>query len=103
MPADQPKIVKVTLEVPITRGTDKIDELTLRKPDAGSLRGLSLIDLVKMDTGAIAKLLPRISTPALIDGEIDLIDPADLFAIGVEISDFFMTRADRERAESLKP
>lgn len=101
--SDKPKIVTVPLEQPLKRGEEKIESLQLRKPDAGSLRGLSMIDLVKMDTTAIAKLLPRISQPALIDAEVAELDPADLFAIGVEISDFFMTAADRERAAFLKP
>jgi len=95
---DRPKFVKVPLEEPITRGEDKITELTLRRPDSGSLRGLSLAELIKMDTGAVMKLLPRISSPALVDAEVEQLDPADLFACAVEVSSFFMTR--RELAES---
>ena len=93
---DRPKTVTVTLEQPIDRGAEKIDQLTLRSPDAGSLRGLSLAELVKMDTGAVTKLLPRISTPPLIDAEVATLDPADLFACAVEITSFFMTKAEME-------
>ena len=41
---------------------------------------------------ALAKLLPRISNPPIIDQEVEQLDPADLFACAVEIASFFMTR-----------
>jgi len=95
---DRPKFVTVDLEEPITRGEEKIAKLQLRRPDSGSLRGLSLAELIKMDTSAVLKLLPRISTPSLVDAEVEQLDPADIFACAVEVSSFFMTR--RELAES---
>jgi hypothetical protein len=91
---DRPKFAVVKLEEPLERGEEKIAELKLRRPDAGSLRGISLADLLRMETGAVAKLLPRISTPSLVDAEVDSLDPADLLAISVEVASFFMTREE---------
>ena len=94
--ADQasPKTAKITLEAPIERGADKITEVALRRPGAGELRGLSLMDLVRMETTAVSAVLPRISMPPLIDSEVAGLDPADFFACAVEISSFFMKREE---------
>lgn len=94
----KPKFAKVTLDEPIVRGDEKIAELTLRKPTSGELRGLSLKDLLTMETGAVLALLPRISSPPLIDAECSALDPADLFACAVEIGSFFMTREELKAA-----
>lgn len=96
--SDRPKFATVELEEPIERGDEKITTLTLRRPDSGSLRGLSLLDCVKMETAAIATLVPRISSPPLIAEEVAQLDPADLFACGEKIAGFFMTRAERAAA-----
>jgi hypothetical protein len=90
----RPEFSTVSLEDPIKRGDGEIAELTLRRPRAGELRGLSLADVLKMETGAVAKLLPRISNPPIIDAEVEQLDPADLFACAVEIASFFMTREE---------
>lgn len=91
---ERPKSATVSLEEPIKRGDTSIDSLVLRRPGAGELRGLSLADVLKMETNAVAKLLPRISSPPLIDAEVDALDPADLFACAIEISSFFMKREE---------
>lgn len=38
------------------------EEVEIREPNAGSLRGLKLLDVVQMDMDALAELLPRISS-----------------------------------------
>lgn len=93
-----PKAATIKLDEPIARGDSEISELTLRRPDAGTLRGLSMAELLKMDAAAVAELLPRISSPPLIREEIDALAPSDLFACAVEISSFFMTRDERAAA-----
>ena len=42
----------------------------------------------------MTKLSLELSTPTLIEQEIDQLDPADLFACAVEISSFFMKREE---------
>lgn len=49
----QPQPGSILLETPIRRGDQVISSLTLRKPDAGTLRGIKLADLLQMDVGAL--------------------------------------------------
>ena len=86
----------ITLEKPIARGEQTIPAITLRKPDAGALRGIVLSDLLRMEAGAVADLLPRITEPPLLAHEVARMDAADLMACAVEISNFLLPR-------SLKP
>lgn len=89
----------VQLDTPITRGTQIIDAVTLRKPMAGELRGVSLMELMQMDVGALRKVLPRISTPALLDADIARMDPADLVQLAVAVCGFLLQKS--AKAESL--
>ena len=80
----------IQLEKPIPRGEGQIDTITLRKPDAGALRGIVLSDLLRMEAGAVADLLPRITEPPLLAHEVARMDAADLMACAVEISNFLL-------------
>lgn len=91
----------VDLVEPITRGDITISQLTLRKPKAGELRGLTLSDVIGLEIAAILKLIPRISEPALTDGECQNLDPADLTEIGGSIRGFFMTRGERQMLDAM--
>lgn len=86
----------IPLDVPIQRGEQVISCLQLRKPDAGALRGIKLMDLLQMDMGAISTLLPRITTPILTAADVAKLDPADLVAVSQEVLTFFMSKAARE-------
>jgi len=79
----------VTLEESITRGEQTITEISLRKPNAGELRGVSLMELVQLDVSALHKVLPRITAPTLTEADISQLCPADLLSIGAEIAGFF--------------
>lgn len=92
----QPQPGSILLETPIRRGDQVISSLTLRKPDAGTLRGIKLADLLQMDVGALTTLLPRISTPTLTAADAATLDPVDLVAIATEVGNFFLTKAQRE-------
>ncbi|MDP2431785.1 MAG: phage tail assembly protein [Pseudomonadota bacterium] len=85
--------MNIALKTPIKRGETAIDAVELRKPTAGELRGVSLVELLQMDVGAISKVLPRITMPALIPEEIAGMDPADLLAMGATISGFLLPTA----------
>ena len=69
--ADQPDVQPladnntVILDTPIRRGTTHIESITLRKPNSGELRGVSLAELLQMDVNSLIKVVPRISTPTL--------------------------------------
>lgn len=86
----------VTLENPIVRGETEITEISLRKPSAGELRGVSLLQLMQVDVGTLITVLPRITTPALTVRELQDMDPVDFMALAGEVSVFFLGKADRD-------
>ncbi|ORC46261.1 phage tail protein [Burkholderia sp. A27] len=90
--AVQPKPNTVTLDAPITRGEQVINEITLRKPAAGELRGTSLNALVNLDVDALGKVLPRISSPTLTEFDVQQLDPADLVQLGVAFASFLLPK-----------
>lgn len=95
-PVDVPSTTIVFLDTPIKRGDQVINQVILRKPDAPEMRGLSMLSLIQMETNAVEKLLPRISTPALLPGDVK--DGADLFAMATEVANFLLNR--NQRADS---
>ena len=82
----------VTLDAPIVRGETTIEELKLRKPRSGELRGLSLVDLGQLKVDSLTKILPRISMPTLTEGEVGNMDPADVLACGAEFGGFVLQK-----------
>jgi hypothetical protein len=84
------KTQSITLECPLSRGETKIGTITLRRPNAGALRGIGLRSIMDMDVSAIATLLPRISDPTLIEADVDAMDPADLLQAGMAVASFFL-------------
>ncbi|MFV0411131.1 MAG: phage tail assembly protein [Paracoccus sp. (in: a-proteobacteria)] len=89
--------VTVELDQPITRGTSKISTIVLRRPNAGSLRGLSLMDIAQMNVTALIKVLPRISDPTLTEQEVAKMDPADLASCAAEVASFLLRKQDRQQ------
>ena len=55
------KKASVPLSVPIKRGNKDISSVELRAPDAGTLRGLKVVDVLQMDVTQHTVLIPRIS------------------------------------------
>lgn len=84
---------KITLEVPIQRGEQTITDITLRKPSAGELRGLSLANLIQVEVTTLTTVLPRITTPALTSEEINRLDLADLMQLGSEVAGFLVPKS----------
>lgn len=82
----------VVLDTPIARGETTIDELTLRKPSSGELRGVNLADVLQMQTDALITLIPRLSNPSLTTPEVRQMDPADLVQCGGEIAGFLLSK-----------
>ena len=85
------RIAKIVLEEPIVRGETTIAEITIRKPQSGELRGLTLVDLTQLKVDTVIEVLPRISMQGITAHEAAGMDPADLLQIGVEIASFFLT------------
>lgn len=80
----------ITLDTPIKRGDDTITTVSVRKPAAGELRGVSLTELLQMEVTALTKVLPRITTPTLTEQEVGRMDPADMLQLGTEVSGFLL-------------
>lgn len=99
--AEQPAVSDretIELDEPIQRGKTTISELQIRKPKAGELRGVSLLDVAQMDVLALRKVLPRITTPTLTDIEIGNMDPADILQCGVAVAGFLVTKKQKAQA-----
>lgn len=88
----------VMLDTPIRRGITSIDRITLRKPNSGELRGVSLVELLQMDVTSLIKVVPRISSPALTAIEVTAMDPADLLALSSKISGFLLQKSAKTDA-----
>jgi len=87
------------LDTPLTRGSQKITKVTLRKPKSGELRGVSLSDLVNLDVSALSRVLPRISSPTLTEQDVANIDPADLVMLGGIFVGFLMPKAVKSKLD----
>lgn len=88
----------VNLDTPIVRGKSYFTRLTLRKPNAGELRGIHLAELLNLDVSSLIKVLPRISSPALTAVEAAAMDPADLFAVGTKVVGFLLQKQTKTDA-----
>ncbi|PKH63479.1 MULTISPECIES: phage tail assembly protein [unclassified Halomonas] len=89
----------IKLDEPIKRGEQAIDSITLRKPKSGELRGISLADVLQMQTDALITLIPRLSNPSLTATEVRQMDPADLVQCGGEIASFLLTKRAKGETE----
>lgn len=89
----------VSLDTPLTRGETEITELRLRKPTSGELRGVSLAEVLQMQTDTLITLIPRLSTPSLTAAEVRQMDPADLVQCGGEIAGFLLTKRAKGESE----
>lgn len=96
--AENQNLKTVDLDDPIKRGNSVINAVDVRKPSAGELRGVSLMDVAQMDVLALRKVLPRITNPSLTDAEIGQLSLADMMQFGVIVSAFLLTK--RQKADS---
>ncbi len=87
-----PKLQTVELDEPIKRGEMLIEQVTLRQPNGGEMRGLSMMDIVQMKTEALFVLVPRISDPILMASELKQMNPADLMQIATVIAQYYVPK-----------
>ena len=93
--ADKKDPNTVQLDTPIKRGDGHITSVTLRKPNSGELRGISLAELLQMKVDALQAVLPRITQPMLHKHEMQAIDPADLVNMGTVVMGFLLTKEQK--------
>ncbi|HEX8446264.1 MAG TPA: phage tail assembly protein [Sphingomonas sp.] len=67
--------------------------VTVRKPGAGELRGLTLVALGQGDYASLETIAPRITSPILHKQHVAAMDPADLMQFGSEVIDFLLPKA----------
>ncbi|MGO2154613.1 MAG: phage tail assembly protein [Serratia proteamaculans] len=86
--------MSVTLTTPIKRGSTEINTVAITDTikQAGSLRGLRLVDVLNFDYDAISTLLTRVTAPALTSTEIATLDTGDFVSFIEELTPF-LTKA----------
>lgn len=85
-PVQNPNLI--TLETPVKRGEEVIKTLTFTKPNAGTLRGVSLADVASSDVNALIKVLPRMTYPALTEAEIIRLELPDMMTLAAKVIGF---------------
>lgn len=83
-------IASLKLRNPIHREGGNVASVSLREPNGTALLGLSLIDLVRVNTQAAVRLIPRISEPSITETEALMLSGPDLFYLANRISDFLL-------------
>ncbi|MGP3591551.1 phage tail assembly protein [Vagococcus sp. WN89Y] len=78
----------ITLESPIKRGEQVISTLSLMKPNAGTLRGVSLAAVANAEVDALIKVLPRITSPSLTEQEVAALELPDMIALAGKVVGF---------------
>ena len=89
----------VTLTRPIERqGAEPITELRVVEPSVGALRGVKLVELLRLDVATLQTVLPRIVQPLIGPDDVAALAPVDFFALGAATLGFFMSEADVQEA-----
>ena len=82
----------VILDNPVMRGEQKIEQVTVTKPNAGTLRGVSLAN---SDVDALIKVLPRMTYPALTEHEVMRLEASDLILFAGKVVGFLSPSSAR--------
>ncbi|WP_395459832.1 phage tail assembly protein (plasmid) [Azospirillum melinis] len=90
-------IVTVPLAKPLTYGKGTLDQLQLRRPMAGDLRGIRLAAMSDMDVDVITKIASRCSVTAVTEAHLAELDPYDLVKVTEAVGGFF---ADAPRSQT---
>lgn len=78
----------ITLVKTIKRGDTEITEVTMLKPTAGTLRGVSLAAVANSDVDALIKVLPRMTLPSLTEPEIAALELPDMLSFAGKVVGF---------------
>lgn len=85
----------VLLESPIQRGELLIEQVTLIKPTAGTLRGVSLAAVANSDVDALVKVLPRMTSPQLLESDILKLELPDMITLAGKVIGFLSPNSVR--------
>ncbi|EOC0418865.1 phage tail assembly protein [Cronobacter malonaticus] len=78
----------IILENPVKRGEQIIEQISVMKPNAGTLRGVSLAAVANSEIDALIKVLPRMTSPMLTEQEIAGLELPDLVALAGKVIGF---------------
>lgn len=78
----------ITLDNPVKRGEQVIKQVTLMKPNAGTLRGVSLASVAHSEVDALIKVLPRMTAPMLTEQEVAALELPDLVELADKVVGF---------------
>jgi hypothetical protein len=78
----------ITLENPLKRGEQLIEHITIMKPTAGTLRGVSLAAVANSEVDALIKVLPRMTQPSLTEQEVSALELPDLVSLAGKVVGF---------------
>ena len=78
----------ITLDNPVKRGEQVIEQVTLMKPNAGTLRGVSLAAVANSEVDALIKVLPRMTYPALTAQELTAMNLPDMLSLAAKVIGF---------------
>lgn len=81
--------VEVSLKKPVQHGDSSISSVIVREPTESTLRGLSLIDVLKLESQALTILIPRVTSPTLHANHTAALSAADRLKLGLAIQSFF--------------
>lgn len=81
--------VEVSLKKPVQHGDNQISSVIVREPTESALRGLSLIDVLKMESQALSILIPRLTTPTLHANHTAALSASDRLRLALAIQSFF--------------
>lgn len=93
-----PNVKTAFLENPIIRGEMKITEIQIRKPNVGTLRNLSLQDVLKWEINAVNTVLTRVTQPTLNVAELNAMDVSDYTTLTVELTSFLVSAKAKSQA-----
>lgn len=79
---------KIKLSVAIKRGEKEINEVSLRNPMGGDLRGVSGLGLIQLETDAVCKVVGRVSDPMIDEATFYQMPSKDIVALGIGLSNF---------------
>ena len=85
----------ITLTNPVKRGEQVIEQVTLMKPNAGTLRGVSLAAVANSEVDALIKVLPRMTYPALTEHEVMRLEASDLILFAGKVVGFLSPSSAR--------
>lgn len=85
----------VILDNPVMRGEQKIEQVTVTRPNTGTLRGVSLASLANSDVDALIKVLPRMTYPALTEHEVMRLEASDLILFAGKVVGFLSPSSAR--------